>query len=94
MRREIWRLMIASKRFYVNTFRLAERILALSLVLNLLLVLGVCYAYFNLPERAYYATNGEVPPTVLTAMDAPNKTSVPLLANDLVSDDEEKVIPN
>ena len=80
MRREALRLIISSKRFYVNTFRFAGTALLISLALNILFGLGLFYVYLNVPERRFYATNGVVPPVELTAMDAPNETSVPLLA--------------
>ncbi|MDF1645977.1 MAG: type IVB secretion system protein IcmM/DotJ [Legionellaceae bacterium] len=93
MRREVWRLMINSKRFYVGTFRFAETALVFSLLISVLLGLGLFYVYVHIPERHYYATNGEVPPTELTAMDAPNETAIPLLAADPDIDDDEKLIP-
>ncbi len=93
MRRELWRLMIRSKRFYVGTFRFAESALVFSLLVNVLLCVGLVYAYKHVPDRHYYATNGEVPPSELTAMDAPNETSVPLLAADPAIDDDAKLIP-
>jgi intracellular multiplication protein IcmM len=93
MRREVWRLLIASKQFHVRTFRFAETMLVFSLAMSVLLGLGLCYAYLHIPERHYYVTNGEVPPTELTVMDAANNTSEPLLANDPDTDDDEKLIP-
>jgi intracellular multiplication protein IcmM len=93
MRREVWRLLIQSKRFYVGTFRFIESMLVLSLLISVLLTAGVLYIYLDIPERHYYATNGMVPPSDLTAMDAPNETSVALLASDPITDDDEKSIP-
>ena len=93
MRSELWRLMITSKRFYVGTFRFAGSALLLSLMLSVLLGAGIFYAYLHIPDRHYYATNGVVPPSELTSMDAPNDTSIPLLASDPTGDDEEKLIP-
>lgn len=93
MRREVWRLLIQSKRFYVGTFRFIESMLVLSLLISVLLTAGVFYIYLDIPERHYYATNGVVPPSDLTAMDAPNETSVALLASDPTTDDDEKSIP-
>lgn len=93
MRREVWRLLIASKQFYVKTFRFAETMLIFSLGLSVLLALALCYAYLHIPERHYYVTNGEVPPTELTVLDAPNNTSEPLLEADPDTSDDEKLIP-
>jgi hypothetical protein len=94
MRREVWRLLIQSKRFYVGTFRFIESALVFSLVISVLLSFGLIYVYLHIPERHYYATNGEAPPIELTAMDEANKTSVPLLADDPTVDDAEKLMPN
>lgn len=95
MQRETWRLLISSKRFYVGTFRFAESALILSFVVNVLLGGALFYAYLKVPARHFYATNGEVPPTELTAMTAPNETSVALLPADPDVDDDatEKLIP-
>ena len=93
MRREIWRLIIHSKQFYVGTFRFVEYMLVFSLAISVLLGVGLFYAYRHIPERHYYATNGEVPPTELTALNAPNETSVPLLPNDPTVDSDVKLIP-
>ncbi|MDX2346422.1 MAG: type IVB secretion system protein IcmM/DotJ [Legionella sp.] len=94
MRREVWRLITKSKRFYVGTFRFAENALVFSLAISVLLGLVLLYAYFHIPERDYYVTNGEVPPTKLTAMDLPNESSEALLAADPAISDKEKLIPN
>ncbi len=93
MRRETWRLMRASKGFYVRTFRFSGSMLVFSLVVNLVLGVGVFYAYTHMPERHFYATNGVVPPTELTAMSEPNETSTPLLPADQDVDNDEKLIP-
>ncbi len=93
MRREVWRLLIRSKRFYVGTFRFAENMLVLSLLMNVLLGVGLFYVYLHMPARQFFATNGVVPPTELTAMDEPNETSVPLLAADPDINDDVKLIP-
>jgi intracellular multiplication protein IcmM len=93
MRRETWRLIRASKRFYVGTFRFSGSMLVFSLCVNLVLGWAIFYAYAHMPERHYYATNGVVPPTELIAMSAANETSVPLLAADQNVNDDEKLIP-
>ncbi len=94
MRREVWRLMINSKRFYVGTFRFAETALVFSLTISVLLGMGLFYVYLHTPERHYYATNGEVPPSELTAMDEANESSTALLASDSETDDTtKKLIP-
>lgn len=93
MQRETWRLIINSKRFYVRTFRFAESALIVMIGFNILLGIGTFYVYTHIPDRQFYATNGEVPPVELTAMDTANATSVPLLAADRDIDDDRKVIP-
>lgn len=93
MQRETWRLQIRSKRFYVRTFRFAESALIVMIGVNIFLGLATLYVYTRIPERHYYATNGEVPPMELTALNAPNETSVPLLAADPVVDDAKKIMP-
>lgn len=93
MRRETWRLMIQAKGFYVGTYRFLGTALACSVVCSVLLSLAIFYVYLHMPERHYYATNGEVPPSELTAMEQPNDTAVPLLADDPAADDEERLIP-
>ncbi|MCH9756822.1 MAG: type IVB secretion system protein IcmM/DotJ [Gammaproteobacteria bacterium] len=93
MQREVWRLMIGSKRFYVGTFRFLESMLVLSLLISVLLGVGLFYTYLHMPDRRYYATNGVVPPSELTAMEEPNETSTALLVADPVIDDDEKLIP-
>ena len=93
MRRELWRLTISSKRFYVGTFRFAGGALLFSLMLSVLLGVGIFYAYLHMPDRHYYATNGAVPPSELTSMDAPDETSVPLLPPDPTGDEGLKRIP-
>ena len=93
MSHETWNLIKNSKRFYVRTFRWTENALVVSLFLNLLLVLAVYYSYFTLPEHDFYVTDGVNAPMMLTPMDAPNTTSVPLLANDPGTDDASRAIP-
>lgn len=93
MSREAWRLISQSKRFYIMTYRRVGSILLLSVSLNLVLGLLIHRAYFHLPERHIYATNGATPPEELVPMDEPNYSSSPLLANDLPGDRELKVMP-
>jgi hypothetical protein len=91
--RETWRLIKSSKGFYISTYRRASTILLLSVSLNLVLGFFIFDTYFSRPDPQYYATSGATPPVELAAMDSPNNTSVPLLANDQVNDEIEKVIP-
>ena len=92
MRRDVWRVIRGSKNFHVTTFRLARTAIVFSLIINLVLGLAICQAYFYKPERHFYVTNGVVPPTELTSRDTPNESSVPLLANDPDAINDEKIL--
>lgn len=93
MSRNTWDVIKKSKRFYVKTYRRAGHMLVFSIGINLLLVIAIYYACFSQPEADFYATNGVTAPVELTPMDQPNNTSLPLLANDPESGNENKVIP-
>ena len=93
MSRETWGLLKKSKRFYVVTFRRTGSALLVSVIGNLVFGLAIYYVYFNEPGHDFYATSGVTAPIMLTAMDVPNTTSVALLANDPVNDNDIKVIP-
>ena len=93
MSRSSWALIRHSKRFYVSTFRRAGSALLISSAINLSLGLALYYAYFSRPLNDFYATNGVTPPEMLTAMDEPNLSSVPLIADDDDVDVQIKVIP-
>jgi intracellular multiplication protein IcmM len=93
MSRETWSLIKQSKRFYVNTFRRAGSALLLSVIINLGLGVAIYYVYFAQPPNDFYATNGVTSPELLTSMDIPNNTSVPMLASDPDVDNTIKVIP-
>ena len=93
MSKKAWNNIKNSKRFYVRTYRKLGSMLLFSATLNVCLGLGIYHVYFNLPERDFYATFGEVPPVKLTAMEEPNYSSVPLLADDIHYDSEKRVIP-
>ncbi|WP_133128942.1 type IVB secretion system protein IcmM/DotJ [Legionella nagasakiensis] len=93
MSRVAWDLIKNSKHFYVDTYRKAITFLLFSTVLNVFLGMGIYYAYFNLPEPDFYATSGVTPPVMLTSLDEPNYTSVPLLASEAGSNNN-KVMPN
>lgn len=80
MSRDTWNLIKQSNRFYIITYRRICNIFFVSVILNLLLGLAVYYNYFKRPEHAFYATNGITYPDALIPIDAPNSSSVPLLA--------------
>ena len=63
-------------------------------MLNVLLGLGLIYVYLEQPERDYYATFGETPPVPLVALDKPNESSMPLLADENQQDSDVKNVPN
>lgn len=93
MSRETWRLIKQSKRFYVNTYRRAGSALVFSMLVNLLLGIGIYHSYFNRAAHDFYATSGITPPVELVAMNEPNQTSVPLLADEPENNNDNKVIP-
>lgn len=93
MSRANWDIITRSKRFYIQTFRRAGTALIFSTAINLLLLIGIQYFYFSQAENDTYSTDGVTPPVLLTAMDAPNYTSTPMLSNDPVQDDDNRVIP-
>ncbi len=87
-------LIKSSKRFYVTVYRWLGSVLVFFVVLNLCLSLIVYYVFLNQPQRDYYATYGETPPVMLTAMDEPNYSSLPLLANESNNDSSDRAVPN
>ena len=89
-----WNLIKHSKNFYVKAYRRAETVIVLSIMLNVLLGLGLIYVYLEQPERDYYATFGETPPVPLVALDKPNESSMPLLADENQQDSDVKNVPN
>ena len=94
MGRVTWNNIKTSKRFYVSVYRLVSTTLLISLVLNGLLTISVAYKYFTRPERNYYATFGGSWPLPLTPIDGPNRSSIPLLADDPgESDNVVKTVP-
>lgn len=88
-----WNLIKRSKQFYIRTFRNIETAIVFSVIINLGLILGIIYSYSIRPEPDYYATYGENAPVPLIAMDEPNYSSNPLLAEDTNQDSEERAIP-
>lgn len=88
-----WDIIKRSKRFYTRTFRRASRALIVSAAINVVLLIGIYYSYLSRPQPDFYATDGVTPPILLTTMDEPNNTSMPMLANDQVQDDNNRVIP-
>ncbi|MCX7118039.1 MAG: type IVB secretion system protein IcmM/DotJ [Legionellales bacterium] len=93
MSRETWSLIKQSKRFYVQTYRGTGTTLFISMLLNLCLGSFIYYIYFNQPDPAFYATSGIIPPILLTPMDSANNTSVAMLADDPVNEDDTRAIP-
>lgn len=93
MSKSSWDIIKRSKRFYIRTFRRTGSALIVSTAINMALLIGIYYSYFNRPEHDFYATDGVTPPILLTAMDERNNTSMPMLANDQAQDDNNRVIP-
>lgn len=93
MGRQAWTVIKQSKLFYVRTFRRANIMLLISLMLNLLLIVGIYYMYFDLPAREFYAANGITQPVKLKPMLKPNNSSKALLAPDPDITEAPKKIP-
>jgi len=90
--RGTWAKIRQSNRFYVDTYRRGITALLVSLILNAFLAMGIYYVYFGQPEPDYYATDGITPPVQLTAMDQPNDSPNPLLANDQNDNENSKSV--
>ena len=93
MARSAWRTTIASRYFYVRTYRRLLFMIMLSLSVSALLGMSIVYVYFNQPPRAFYATNGITSPMLLHSLNAPNQTANFLLAEEPPSTEAAKVIP-
>ncbi|OGV33997.1 MAG: hypothetical protein A3E88_04570 [Legionellales bacterium RIFCSPHIGHO2_12_FULL_35_11] len=88
MSKQTWRNIQNSKRFYVRVYRKLGTILLFSVALNGFLGMAIYHLYFSLPEPDFYATYGDIPPILLTALDEPSYSSTPLLATDVQADAE------
>ena len=88
-----WDLIKRSKEFYIRTYRSVEKVIFVSVLINLFLMAGIIYNYSKIPEPDYYATFGETPPVPLIAMDSPNFSAQPLLADDSNQDTDVRAIP-
>lgn len=88
-----WEIIKHSKSFYVRTYRLGVKSLIISVFLNLILGLMICYVHFYQVEPDYYATSGIVPPVMLRSLSAPNNSNVPLLEPDPIETEAVKSIP-
>lgn len=93
MGRETWDTIKQSKAFYIRTYRKGGTFVIVSLLVNLLLSLAIYYVHFHQPNPDFYATSGITPPIQLTALNAPNDSSTPLLEPDPATEDETRVIP-
>ena len=73
----------ASKGFYIKGFHYAVNALMISVVLNCILITLIHNKEVHHGSSHFYATNGLFPaPIELNALNAPNESSVALLAND------------
>lgn len=94
MSRGTWEIIKHSKSFYIRTYRLGVKSLIISMLINLLLGLIICYLHFYQVEPDFYATSGVVPPVKLTVMNTPNYSNTPLLEPEPVEEEATKMIPN
>ncbi|TAL63500.1 MAG: phosphoesterase [Legionella sp.] len=93
MSRNSWAQIKENKNFNVLIYRRGLMALVFSLGLSCLLVLLIFNRYLARPNPDYYATNGALPPIMLTALPAPNMSSTSLLPPDPPNDERVKVIP-
>lgn len=89
-----WNLIKQDKNFNIIIYRRGLTVLIISLLVSFMLTLLIFRAYLHIPPRDYYATSGITSPVQLTAMLAPNMSSVPLLqTNSERQHTEQKEIP-
>ncbi len=93
MSRDTWGLIKKRKNFYAGIYRSGLTSLICSLIISVFLGGVIIVLYLQQPERDYYATSGVTAPLELKVMMTPNKSSTPLLAPDIVEDEDTKVIP-
>lgn len=93
MTRATWRTIIASRYFYIQTYRRLLYVLILSILLNLMLGFLIIYVYLNRAAPTYYASNGMTGPMILKPLQAPNNSSTPLLESEPQSSGAVKQVP-
>jgi intracellular multiplication protein IcmM len=71
------------KNFYRNLFRRSVKLTLIMGVLAITQAALIFFLYITRPEPDYYSTSGVAAPMSLTAMNAPNMRSEPLLQPDL-----------
>lgn len=73
----------SSKEFHIKGFHYSVNVLIISVLLNFVLLAVIHNLLLHPGKTTYYASNGFFPaPIELKPLDAPNESSVPLLAND------------
>ena len=93
MTRSVWRTKIASKSFYIRTYRRTCNWIVVSLLVSIVLSAAISYLYFHQPMRQFYATNGITAPVQLDPLDSANNLSKALLPPDPVIPGQTKLIP-
>lgn len=93
MARATWRTTIASRYFYVKTYKRSLFALIFSIMLNLILGLLIVYVYWNRTAPTYYVSNGMTAPMILKALNAPNDSSSPLLGSEPIPAVGTKPLP-
>lgn len=77
----------------MDTYRRVSTAVLVSIFLNVCLGVAIYYVYSGQPAPDFYATDGVTPPVPLVAMDQPNESLTPLLANDQNDSDSIKTTP-
>lgn len=92
MSRNAWNLIKSSKGFNVSIYRTICTALVISMGLNVIGCFWISHIFFERPAHAYYSTNGATPPALLTALEKPNDSDVPLLpSNESGSEGESNI---
>ncbi len=83
MRRESLTEKKKAKGFYIKGFHYTVNVLIVSVLLSFVLLATIHNKLLHPGRTTYYASNGFFSaPIELTALDAPNESSIPLLADD------------
>ena len=82
---------INRRYFYVVSYRLILNGLILFNICNLIFLGVATFLFFNRGLHTYFATSGLTNPVQLTPMSGPNYSSVPILEDDIPSDEEPDI---
>jgi|LauGreDrversion4_2_1035121.scaffolds.fasta_scaffold123966_3 intracellular multiplication protein IcmM len=78
----------SQRYFYVSAYRKIIKLMFYSVSFNVFLFTLGSYIFFNEQAPEYFGTNGATNPVELSAINAPNYSSSPLLPDDIPGDDK------